>query len=241
MSGFLLLRSGGGDDGGGAVPSGVEVLVTHEVTEDAGGIAETLAVDPVGTRLVVTSKTTVRVLASCPGAKGFFTRPFASVLAAGAETAGSLRAAGSVLVLAPDAPGATGLVPALLTLPAPLKVLWPHGSDADPVPFRPVKSRAVAFDAPVVYLKRALPLPAALLERVASGAFSGIAVSSLAALDVLMQGLSAAGLPVPHVTWAAVGPATARAFAARGLPPPIVPKRPRVADLLAILMEKRVS
>lgn len=245
MSRLLLLRSGGTEEGGAPLAPGIDLLVTHEVATRPDGVSEALGfalgADPERTILVVTSRSTVRALSPAWEEPGLFRRPWRALLAAGGETARELRERGAPDVTVPPEPGAGGLVPSLLALlsgdPAPLRVLWPRGSDADPAPFAPVRERAGAFSDPVVYEKRPVPPPRELLERLAGGEWDAVAVSSLAALDVLLAGLAAVRLPVPNVRWGAVGPATARAFAARGLPEPVVPAQPRLADLIATLSQ----
>ncbi len=245
MSRLLLLRSGGTEEGGAPLAPGVDVLVTHEVAPRPDGVGEAvrfaLAAAAERTVLLVTSRSAVRSLSPAWEERGLFRLPWRSVLAAGGETARELCDRGAPAVTVPPEPGAAGIVPPLLALLAgdasPLRLLWPRGSDADPSPFAPARERAGAFSDPVVYEKRPVPPPRELLGRLAGGEWGAVAVSSLAALDVLLAGLAAARLPVPNVRWGAVGPATARAFAARGLPEPVVPAHPRLADLIATLSQ----
>ena len=247
MARILLLRSGASEDGGESLPPGVEVLATHAVACRPEGVGEAVAAargidggeEAPAWTLVVTSQSTVRCV-SGEGESAFFGRSWGAVLAAGRATARALEEAGASRVEVPDVPGAAGIVPALLsraTTGASLRVLWPRGSDADAAPLAPVRERASLFLAPVVYEKRPVPPPRDLLDRLACGAWDSVAVSSLAALDVLLAALAEASIPPPNVRWGTVGPATARAFAARGLPEPVVPSRPRLSDLLARLTE----
>lgn len=234
MSRILLLRAVPPEEER-ALPHDVDLLVTHEVVPIDAGIGEALAFDPARARLVVTSRTTVRVLVEA-GAGSLFEQPFTSVLAAGEATAGALREAGARAVVVPDLPGAEGIVEALRPLGVFLRLLWPRGADADPRPFGELGEGGAVVCAPVVYDK--LPagsLDEALLSRFSAGGHAAVAVASLAALDVLLSALSSRGLPVPPVRWGALGPATARAFASRGLPEPAVPDRARLDALLDLL------
>jgi uroporphyrinogen-III synthase len=75
------------------------------------------------------------------------------------------------------------------------------------------------------------------LSGLASGRYRGVAVTSLAALDALLVALSERGLVLPSLTWGVIGPATARSFASRGLPDPVVPHRTSINDLISLLRE----
>ena len=224
---ILLLRSGI-EEGAEAPPEGVDLLMTHEVVPAAEGIADALSFDPRGASLVITSRSTVLVLeAARPGFFAGFERAFA----AGTATGRALSAAGAKQVEVGAEPGAAGIVPLLRDNSAPL--LWPHGSDADPEPFEPLAERSVRWAAPVVYEKRPLSRPdPGLVRALLDGRYAGVAVSSLAALDVLLAAVRASGRPLPQVRWGAIGPGTARAFAQRNLPVPVVPSRARLTDLI---------
>ena len=222
---ILLLRSG--DDGLQDLPEDVELVKTHELSPRAGGIAEAESVPPAGTWLLVSSRVTVRVM---PPA--FFARPFAKVLASGEETAAALKRAGAERVEIPSRPGAAGMLE-LVTRRA-TRILWPRGSDADPAPVEALVARGVEAIAPVVYEKTPrASLNPAVLVRVSEGGYAGVAVSSLAALDVLLGALRSARL-APHASlkWGVIGPESARAFERYSLPRPLVPRRPRLPDLL---------
>ncbi len=235
MSRILLLRAVPPEEEAASLPEGVDLLVTHEVASVPAGIEEALAFDPARARLAVTSRTTVRVLVAA-GASQLFSRPFASVLAAGEGTARSLREAGAGEVVVPELPGAEGVVEALRPYGVFLRLLWPRGADADPRPFGDLGEGGAVVCAPVVYDKTpSKALDEALLSRLSSGGHAAVAVASLAALDVLLGALASRGLPVPPVRWGALGPATARAFASRGLPEPAVPGRARLDALLDLL------
>lgn len=224
---ILLLRSGI-EEGAEAPPSGVDLLLTHEVVPAPAGIAEAVAFDPAGAAVVVTSRSSVVVLEAV--LPGFFAR-FERAFAAGAVTGRALGAAGARSVETGAEPGAAGIVPLLRDAARPL--LWPHGSDADPEPFQAASERAVRWSAPVVYEKRPVSRPdPGIVGALLAGGYGGVAVSSLAALDVLLSAVRESGRPLPQVRWGAIGPGTARAFAERHLPAPVVPSRARLADLI---------
>lgn len=234
MSRLLLLRAVPPDEEG-ALPPDVEILVTHETVPLGAGVAEALAAEARGSCLAVTSRTTARVLVEA-GAAGLLSRPFDELFAAGEGTARAMREAGAAAVTVPEAPGAAGIVAALERRLPSLRLLWPHGADADPAPFVSLAARGAALVAPVVYDKRARPaLPAEALERLASGETAAVAVGSLAALDVLLEALRSAALPVPPVRWGVLGPATARGLVSRGLAEPAVPLRANLDDLVELL------
>ena len=133
-------------------------------------------------------------------------------------------------------PGAAGI---LALLPADLhgtRLLWPRGSDAATEPHAVLAARGAVVTSPVVYEKRPLArLDADALARLSTGGFDAVAVTSIAALDVLLAALPA---PPPPTVWGVLGPETARLAVDRGLPPPVVPSRPRIPDLLALLTER---
>ena len=236
---ILVLRSGGealpaGDGPGG----GVDVLVTHEIVPSPDGISFSLSYEPAGACLVISSKTTVQVLVGA-GAASIFSAPFASRLAAGALTAAAMRSAGAPDVEVPSRPGAAGIVEMIRNNGAAGRFLWPRGSDADTAPFETLRAAGADLEDPVVYVKQARPkLDAEILKAFFAGTYTGIAVASLAALDVFQAAVRAAGQEtrVP-VRWGVIGPSTAWAFEERGLPRPLVPARPRLSDLIALLQE----
>lgn len=234
MSRLLLLRAVPPDEEG-ALPPDVDLLVTHEAVPLGAGVAEALAAEASGSCLAVTSRTTVRVLVES-GAAGLLARAFDELLAAGSGTARAMLKAGAAAVTVPEAPGAAGIVAALERRLPSLRLLWPHGADADPAPFVSLGERGARLLAPVVYDKRPRPaVPAEVLERLASGETAAVAVASLAALDVLLGAFRSAALPVPPVRWGVLGPATSRGLAARGLGQPAVPSRPSLDDLIELL------
>lgn len=232
MARVLLLRATADD--GDSVPPGVDLLVTHEVVASRAGLAEALAFRAEGARLLVTSKTTVRVLHEADGA--FFGRPFSETLVSGRETARAVQDAGARHVVYGETPGAAGI---LAVLPDPIagtRLLWPHGSDADARPFARLAENGAHLAAPVVYEKRVrAALDEAPLERLLAGRYDAVGVASLAALDALLAELSARRAAPPDVRWGAIGPETAKGLAARGLPAARFPERASLADLVAAL------
>jgi uroporphyrinogen-III synthase len=113
MRKILVLRSGGTDLPAEAAGPDVTLVTTHEIAPVPAGIAEALAFDPRGARLVVSSRVTVDIL---PGEStdrqvtgdgrsasrdaragadrtGFFEREFREVVAVGEETARTVRKA----------------------------------------------------------------------------------------------------------------------------------------------------
>jgi uroporphyrinogen-III synthase len=135
----------------------------------------------------------------------------------------------------PAIPGAAGI---LAELPVSLdgaRILWPRASDADTAPLAELVRRGAQVAAPVVYEKRPRRPEPEILARLLSGKFDAIAVSSLAALDALVVALE--GVPLPPVIWGAIGPESARQLIARGLPRPVVPLNPTIAELVEALRE----
>lgn len=231
MRRVLLLRPSGG-----AVP-GADLLVTHRVVAAPFGIAATRRYDPAGAVLVVSSRVTVDVLGAA-GAAG--TLPaFRLVLTAGAGTSGALEEAGVRAVVTPTPPGAVGILAELARRAESGRLLWPRGSDADDAPLAELSARGFDVTAPVVYVKEALPaLDGDLLRAFRDGAYGALAIGSLAALDVFLEALGASGPDdLPPVRFGVVGPETARLLVARGFPAPLVPNRPLLTDLIALLKE----
>ncbi len=239
MKRILVLRSGGAQ-----LPRAAEgapdvvLLATHEVVPVEAGVAAALAFEARGATAIVSSKVTVDVLRT-PRAGEFWRRPFAAVLAVGEETARDLRNAGAATPVVPATPGAAGVLEHLKGKKAlGLRILWPRGADADAAPVEELRARGADIAAPVVYEKRprSLAIDAAakvLLEDFRAGGFGAVAVGSMAALDVLFAALGdPAPAELPQVRWGVLGPETARAFEARGLPAPAVPARARLSDLI---------
>ena len=142
-------------------------------------------------------------------------------------------------IIVPEVPGAAGVIHFLrkLSLAVGMRILWPRGSDAATEPLDELRALGAFVRAPVVYVKRALApseLDAGVLADFRAGRFSAVAVGSMAGLDAL---LAAAPVP-PHVRWGVLGPETARGFAARNLPAPVVPPRARFSDLLELLRKE---
>jgi uroporphyrinogen-III synthase len=233
---ILLLRSAGAEAPSPPLGPDVDVLVTHQVVPAQIGIAEALAVPARGTWVVASSATTVAVLWRADTATpSFFARPFAGRVAAGEETAAAMRHVGASLVTVPSLPGAAGILEALPHGPA--RILWPRGSDAAGEPLAELRARGASVTSPVVYEKRPIAaLDPGALTRFAQGGYAAVAVSSLAALEVLLDGLKRAKMAVPGgVRWGVIGPESARAFERYSLPRPIVPQRARLADLIDAL------
>jgi uroporphyrinogen-III synthase len=160
--------------------------------------------------------------------------PCREALAAGAETGRALAQAGVPAVRVPLRPGAVGI---LADLPGELPgvtVLWPRASDAEDAPLAELRARGARVVAPVVYEKRPLErLDPDLVEAFFEGGYTGVAVASLASLDVLIS--HGPGRPLPQVRWGVLGPETARLFVERGLPAPLVPERPSLERLVELL------
>ena len=253
MSGRILLLRSGSQGSEDAQPSDVTVLYTHTVLPRPEGIAEALAFDARGATLVISSKETVNYLLP------LFRAPFAQMLAVGQGTGSLLRKvnAGSEAgrlgeasndagesappVIVPEVPGAAGVIHFLSnsSVPSLMRILWPHGSDAAPEPLAQVRALGIELVAPVVYEKRPLSsaeLNPSILADFRAGRFGAVAVGSTAGLDVLLAALKPA--PLPKVRWGALGPETARAVTARGLPRPSIPAHARVAELLDLLRKE---
>ncbi|HUM00948.1 MAG TPA: uroporphyrinogen-III synthase [Thermoanaerobaculia bacterium] len=243
MRRILVLRSGGSDLPPEASGPDVALLTTHEVLPVPAGIAETLAFDARGARLVVSSKVTVEMLDPL-----FFEREFIEVLAVGEESARELRRAGARDVVVPGSPGAAGVLHLLRESPgglSGLRILWPRGSDADAGPLEELSSLGALVTAPVVYEKRLRPAwslsssERELLSAFRGGGFGAVAVGSVAALEVFLSWLGdPAPEALPPVRWGVLGPETARAVSVRGIGAPAVPGRARFADLIDLLRKE---
>ncbi len=231
MRRVLLLRPAGEP-----VP-GADLLVTHRIVPAPFGIAAVRKYVPAGAILVVSSRATVEVLAAA-GAAGAL-GSFRLVLTAGAGTTAALEEAGVRDAHTPVPPGAVGILAELERRGEGGRLLWPRGSDADDAPVVELAARGFDVTAPVVYVKEALrELDGALLGAFRAGAYDALAVGSLAALDVFLEALGAEGpADLPPVRFGVVGPETARLLVARGFPAPVVPKRPLLTDLIALLKE----
>jgi uroporphyrinogen-III synthase len=237
---ILLLRSGaaGSED---ALPADVTVLHTHTVTPSPEGIAEALAFDAQGATLVVSSKETIRILLP------LFRAPFAEMLAVGEGTGDLLRrvktGGDGPRVIVPEAPGAAGVIHFLgkSSAPSQVRMLWPRGSDAAPEPLEQIRALGIRLVAPVVYEKRPFTsseLNPSILRDFCAERFAAVAVGSTAGLDVLLEALDLRDFPLPNVRWGVLGPETAKAVVARGLPAPLIPAHARLADLLELLRKE---
>jgi uroporphyrinogen-III synthase len=231
MRRVLLLRPVGDP-----VP-GSDLLVTHRIVPAPFGIAAARGYDPSGAILVVSSRVTVDVLLA-GGAAGSLPS-FRLVLTAGAGTALALAEAGVGDPVSPAPPGAVGILAELARRGEGGRLLWPRGSDADDAPVVELAARGFDVTAPVVYLKEALrALDPGPLAAFRAGEYDALAVGSLAALDVFLDALGAVGpADLPPVRFGVVGPETARLLVARGFPEPVVPRRPLLTDLIALLKE----
>jgi uroporphyrinogen-III synthase len=279
MGRILVLRSGGAELPQGAAGPDVTLLTTHEIVPAPEGIAEALAFDPGGARLVVSSKVTVEILlrgtkdetvrrrsasgeAGAPSTStGFFEREFIEVVAVGEETARAVRQAQSrstspsgerttspPQVVVPSLPGAAGVLLLLRESPgglSGLRILWPRGSDAEVAPVEELRRLGADVVAPVVYEKRMRPVASlteaeqTALSEFRGGGFGAVAAGSMAALEALLSWLRhPAPAALPQVRWGVLGPETARAVSARGLPPPAVPQRARFDDLIDLLRKE---
>ncbi len=249
---ILLLRSGaaGSED---AFSGDVTVLYTHAVSPRPQGIAEALAFDTDGATLVVSSKETIGFLLP------LFRSSFAQMLAVGEGTGELLRrvimggsdpgrrAAASTQnaapIVVPEIPGAAGVIAYLKKSPAPshMRLLWPHGSDSAPEAFEGIRALGIQLVAPVVYEKRPLSaseMNPSILSDLRARRFAAVAVGSTAGLDALLAALAAPAASLPPLRWGVLGPETAKAVTARGLPTPLVPAHARLSELLALLRKE---
>jgi uroporphyrinogen-III synthase len=229
MRRVLLLRPGGEP-----VP-GADLLVTHRIVPAPFGIAATRTFAPAGAILVVSSRAAVDVLADA-GAAGQL-RLFRLVVTAGAGTSKALEEVGVGSCIAPVPPGAVGILAELARRGESGRLLWPRGSDADDAAVDELLARGFDVTAPVVYLKEPVPqLDREVLRAFRAGEYGALAIGSLAALDVFLDALGADGpADLPPVRFGVVGPETARLLVARGFPAPVVPRRPLLTDLIALL------
>ncbi len=256
MSGrILLLRSSaaGSED---ATPGDVTVLHTHAVAPRPEGIAEALAYDASGSTLVVSSKETIRFLLP------LFRAPFAEMIAVGEGTGDFLRrvntggadagrvagastysGANAASIVVPEVPGAAGVIDLLRKSSAAvgMRILWPHGSDAAPEPFEEILALGFLLSAPVVYEKKALSLSelnSSILSDFRAGRFAAVAVGSTAGLDAFLAALDVPAASLSPLRWGVLGPETAKAVTARGLPPPLIPTHARLSELLDLLRKE---
>jgi uroporphyrinogen-III synthase len=268
VSGRILLVRSGGAGSEEAQPSDVTVLYTHTVVPRPEGIAEALAFDARGATLVISSKETVNYLlplfrapftqmlavgegtgdllrkVKAGGSGGFLRRADSKGVGTsrpGGESKDSGEAAWSIVV--PEIPGAAGVIHFLKKSSAPSlqRVLWPHGSDAAPEPLEQLRSLGIPLVAPVVYEKRPLTsseLNPSILADFRAGRFAAVAVGSTAGLDVLLAALGPPAAPPPHVRWGVLGPETAKAVTARGLPAPSIPPHASLSELLDLLRKE---
>jgi uroporphyrinogen-III synthase len=252
---ILLLRSSaaGSED----APKGdVTVLHTHAVAPRPEGIAEALAFDARDATLVVSSKETIRFLLP------LFRAPFSRMLAVGEGTGELLRrvntggrldgssgaasttsGASETQIVVPGVPGAAGVIHFLResSAAAGMRMLWPHGSDAAPEAFEQIRALGIRLAAPVVYEKRPLSVAEmnpSILADFRAGRFAAVAVGSTSGLDALLAALDVPAASLPPLRWGVLGPETAKAVTARGLPPPSIPAHARLSELLDLLRKE---
>jgi len=256
VSGRILLLRSSAAGSGDATPGDVTVLHTHAVAPRPEGIAEALAFDTDGATLVVSSKETISFLLP------LFRSPFARMLAVGESTGELLRrvntggadagrvagastysGASETQIVVPEVPGAAGVTHFLRRSSAVvgMRILWPHGSDAAPEPFEEIRKLGISLVAPVVYEKRPLApseMNPSILSDFRAGRFAAVAVGSTAGLDALLAALNMPAAALPPLRWGVLGPETAKAVTARGLPPPSVPAHARLSELLDLLRKE---
>lgn len=232
MRRVLLLRPTGGP------VAGADLVVTHRVVRVPEALAGFGAFEAEGAILVVSSLNAVEVLADADGAS-LLARPYRLVVAAGAGTAKALAAAGARGAVAPELPGAAGILAELARRGEKGRLLWPRGSDADSAPLAELAARGFDVTAPVVYVKEPLPsLDPLVLRAFREGAYGAVAIGSLAALDVFLAALGTADpAALPPVRFGVLGPESARILVSRGFPEPVVPKKPLLTELIALLKE----
>lgn len=232
MRRVLLLRPSGG-----ALP-GADLLATHRVVPVPSAVAAFAAEPAEGAILVASSLNAVEVLRDAPQGN-LLARPFRLFVSAGAGTSRALEAAGVAGAVTPALPGAAGILAELARRGESGRLLWPRGSDADAAPVAELAARGFGVTAPVVYAKEPLPaLDAERLRAFRAGEYGAVAVGSLAALDVFLAALGAADPEdLPPVRFGVLGPESARLLVARGFPKPLVPDKPLLTDLIALLKE----
>jgi uroporphyrinogen-III synthase len=146
-------------------------------------------------------------------------------------------------IVVPEVPGAAGVVDLLGKSSAPslVRVLWPHGSDAALEPLEQIRALGIRLTAPVVYEKRpfsAAEMNPSILSDFRAGRFAAVAVGSTAGLDALLAAVDVPAAFLPPLKWGVLGPETAKAVTARGLPPPMVPAHARLSELLDLLRKE---
>ncbi len=122
-----------------------------------------------------------------------------------------------------------------------MRILWPHGSDAATEPFEEIRKLGISLVAPVVYEKHPLSpseLNPSILSDFRAGRFAAVAVGSTAGLDALLAALNVPAASLPPLRWGVLGPETAKAVTARGLPPPLVPAHARLTELFDLLRKE---
>ncbi|MEO6325690.1 MAG: uroporphyrinogen-III synthase [Thermoanaerobaculia bacterium] len=236
MARILVLRSGGDHDSEAIADDQTDVLRTHHIVARFEGVDVVRSFEPTpDSILVISSPSTVRLLRSV-GEDALFTLGFELLIAAGESTAAMMVGAGAPeeRVIVPTKPGAPGILESLPMDLSGKSVLWPRGADADGAPLHELRRRGAQVLAPLVYEKRRTAIEnSAALDWYVEGLYAAVVVSSVAALDAFNDALRASGRPeAPPVRWGVLGPETAKALVARGLPEPLVASSPRFTDLI---------
>ena len=132
-------------------------------------------------------------------------------------------------------PGAAGL---LTELPRPRsrgRASSGRAADADTAPLAELARRGALVTAPIVYEKRPKHLDPELLQRLPRRGLRGDRRHVARRARRPHRGSLAV---LPSVRWGVIGPETARQFAKRGLPYPVVSKHAKIADLVKALRSR---
>ncbi len=157
------------------------------------------------------------------------------VAAVGAATAAALSSVGVAVDLQPPDgdSSADGLAD---RWPAPAgansRVLLPTSSIGLPTLAEALTDRGYLVDRVIAYRPQPLPLPDSVAEDVAAGRFSAILLRA----PSLLRGLTAQVSPPAGVVLGCIGPTTATAVAAAGLPVGYIAERPTAAAMVAGLV-----
>jgi uroporphyrinogen-III synthase len=150
----------------------------------------------------------------------------------------------SAPIVVPEIPGAAGIIDFLgksSSSTSQTRVLWPRGSDAALEPLEQIRALGIQLAAPVVYDKRPLDaseLNPSILSDFRAGRFAAVAVGSTAGLDAFVAALGVPTVSLPTLEWGVLGPETAKALVARGLPRPVVPAHANLTELLDLLRKE---
>jgi uroporphyrinogen-III synthase len=114
-----------------------------------------------------------------------------------------------------------------------VRVLWPRARDARPELHSDLVVAGAVLDSPVAYCTETVPDSArAIVALAAAGALHAVTLTAPSAARCL-----AAARPPRSLIVAAIGPSTADAARAHGLPVHVEPERHTVPDLVAALVE----